>query len=322
MESIRRNLPALVSQTNNVEQIGLRLYALKIMSSETLEMMMSKPTNSGKCMYLYTYMMRRPKSDVQTIVEILKTTGNSHLAEEIEATTSIRKRLFVDDCLISATGPPEKKKMFDGMIEALKSISPVEIVSERSNLPLYKVSVDMYSGQLPRSTIGLKDLPYLIALNSGYSKQSVQSWDGCPMLLSVVEEYEEELESAKEMVKALAGCAVFISSKRNPAMEKALKALEFETDPFIKSDGYDPEESSEGEKKRIAMILHLTTYGLKMTVQIRKDFAPKPSSYLLMNPFPLSDVVKPRDRQIVLSIAGSDESNTEDVEPLLAPCPF
>lgn len=218
--------------------------------------------------------------------------------------------------------------MFDELLEAVRMMSPLETTGERSNLPLYRVSVNVYCGGLPVSTIGLNDLPYVMGLHTIADRESVLSWDGCPsgpVLDSVNAIYEREIASAAEMVRALSVCSVEISCVEVDAMASAIRTARNVMgmgNLMLRWQAGESTAWNDQTRKNTALILHLMTFGSCISLTVRKDFKPRPSSYLLLNPNTNSPVIRLADRQIVMPVLGSDESNNDCTARVLVPRPF
>lgn len=119
----------------------------------------------------------------------------------------------------------------------------------------------------------------------------------------------------------LTNCAIDISSTPLPIMDRPIRVLQRE--PRLFANRYDPSLANQQDKHIYAMTLHLMTYGRDLSIIVRKDFEPKPSSYLMYNPSVTSTIITPKDRSIVYDILKTDESNLQTITtPSYVPCPF
>lgn len=322
IEKIRVNLPYLIKYTDDLQSLCTHLYASKCLTSSNMEECMARPTRHAQCSYLYNILPRRGPLAFKLLVDALQNTNNTHVADLLLG----KQQQPPQSTTTTATmfGGSTSTAMFGGLVDALDATRPIETTNERSSLPVYKVSVNVYSGELPKSRVGLNDLPYVIALSRGISRQSVQSWSGCPsdpILTSVYETYKNELKSTMVFMDKLDRCAVDMSSRPTQAMDRAMKSNS-NASLHLVSNRYDPSMASEYEKKAIAITLHLMTYGNDFTLTIRKDFEPKPSAYLIYNARTMSSVIRPKDVPIVYSIINTDESNLDTIDTPLVKCPW
>lgn len=316
-----RILPEFVSKMTNVEDVLRELLAKRVLIQCSYEDIDAQPTRSKKCGKLAEYMMRRPLRDGETLVDILDRTCNSHVADLIKPGRE-RPAAVVDGPAAVGAG----LGMFEEVVRAVRAMAPIEMKTERSNMPVYKTAVDLYSGALPRSEIGLNDLPYVVALKIGHGRASVQAWRNCPTGSALTEayaKYEREIESAKALIGALSGCTVLMTSMPSPAMTNAMKVLGIPS-PYVSTSGtsgtadmYSPRDTD-----RLAAIIHLISYGSNPTYVFCRQSPPKPNCYLLLNAAGFVHTIPQRDRQVVASVLGCDESNHCAVEPQLVPCPF
>lgn len=312
---IRKNLFFLTKHTTDIESVVNHLFANKVLTQCIKEEILSKTTTSGKNSELYSYMMRR-NYQYDKLLEALDATNNSHIADVL---CPNRKKPVEDvDVVLQPSG------MFSELIEAVQAMAPIATTTERSNLPVYKTTINVYTGSLPISTVGLNDLPYAMALMSGmYSQATVQSWEGCPTgfaLNDAFERYKKEMESAEKLLECLSESAIQIVSCPSEAMRPAMKFLESST--LIFHPHFDVKNMIASEKMRITMLLHLITYGDSLSINVRRDFSPKPSSYLFFNPLAHSEVIRPVDKALVAAFCGLDESNTEIAKRPTVPRPF
>lgn len=309
-------LVELVNETTNIEDVVLRLLSKGVLRRWSSETICAEKTSMGKASRLYNFLTRRPESELDVLLDVLEETSNGHLCDLLG-----RKK---------KTENNERCDMFDEMLNAVRSMRPVETTTDRSNLPVYKVSVNVYSGKLPLSRVGLNDLPYVMALKLGTSRASVLAWATCPsgpVLDSVLATYDSEIESASAMVRELRDCSVEIECVFVPAMANAVKTMAAAAKTVyvnrLSWNTGDAEGWNDHMLKNTASILHLLTYGRDFSLNVRKDFKPKPSSYLFLNPNTGSFVIRPFDRQIVMPVLGSDESNVDGgVGQALEPRPF
>ena len=306
-ELIRKNLVILVNTTTNIQGVCTYLRSVGEMTACTEEDCMSKPTSSGKNSYFYSIITKRSPDAFKHLLDALDSTGNVHVANVLRVEQKVEEQ-------------PKTTGMFGDLIDAVGSLRPVEVKSERSNMPVYKVSVNLYTNAQPRSAVGLNDLPYVMALMQGITKESVQSWKNCPSCLALdfaFEVYKKEIESAKSFLECLDNCSIDISSNQYPTT--ALNVLR--TNPSVLLYNYVSKSFGESEKNLLAIKIHLCTYN-SMSMAIRKICAPKPSAYLLFNANERSPAVLSRDKDIVSSFLAEDETCHLEPHPGYTPCPF
>lgn len=312
--AITRNLVEMVRDMSNVDEVVIGLHASGVLGRYQKERLAAEKTPTGKSSLMCDYLCRRPDGEFEVLLDVLDGTGNGHLADLLRPGREKKKKVVVVN------------RLFDELLSSLRAMAPIATVTERSNVPVYKVSVNVYSGAVPRSEVGLNDLAYVVALYVGKSRASVQSWPGCPsgpVLDRVWEEYESEMRSTEELMESLVECDVELRSECCVAMHRAMRVLGVDIIALWWRRG---EQSAWGEPKRrwTTAMVHLWTFGRKVSLTVRRDFAPKPSSYLMLNANMQSFVILPFDRQIVMPVLGSDESNTTTttVEEVLEACPF
>lgn len=309
---IKHNRVVLIKDTIDAAGIADYLCATTIFTQSMVDDVQVAQTPSEKNRRVYDTIVKRGPAAFNALLNALVLTGNGHLA------TLLRGSELEKD-------PPTRseKGIFESLALAIARARPVKTISVRSNDPVYKVSVNMYSEPLPKSRVGIYDLPYTMALYKGTPKDSVTRWPGCPTGLALdkaYETYEAEVTSAMHLLNSLVGGSLEIESRPVADMKNALMVLE--KAPRVCLDRFNPSLISENEKKRLAMTLHLITFGRDMKIMVRRDFPPKPSAYLFYNPYHPDRIVKEKDRQIVFEIIGKDESNIDGSETPIVPCPF
>lgn len=307
-ESIRKNMVELVRDTSDAIGIAEYLFSTGIFTKHTLENIEAARTSAGKNRIVYSEIVRRGPDAYANLINALVSTGNGHLAYTINGLGPL-------PCVPSG--------MFRDLTSAVASLKPVKTTSIRSSIPVFKVAVNMYTNTIPKSTVGFNELPYVMAIYKGIPKNSVTRWHGCPSSLALdcaYKTYESEVLSARHFLDSLDGGAIDVSSSPTFDIANTMKVLEKNQSLLL--NPFNSSTVSEDEKKTLAMKLHLITFGCNMKMIVRKDFAPKPSSYLCYNASSLSPIIKDKDREVVLEIMGEDESNFDGTETPNVPCPF
>lgn len=344
MEAIRKNMVALIRDTSDAVRIADYLVSVRVFSIYTIENIEAARTNSEKNRIVYNEITRRGPNAFGHLLNALDATGNGHLADALRCVSGYSKysvnisgatgcvQIGDNNCMTIGGAshkrddiPPTRieKGIFGDVTLAIASLRPAKTTSVRSNNPVFKVAVNMFTDATPKSNVGISDLPYVMALYKGTPKDSVTRWPGCPTSLALdvaYRVYEAEVSSAMHILNSLGDGAIDVSSTPTEDMTKAMKVLMRQ--PSLLLHQFNPSSVSEDEKKTMAMTLHLITFGQNMRMVVRKDFAPKPSAYTCYNASSFSPIIKDKDRGIVLEIIGEDESNFEGTESTMVSCPF
>jgi len=210
-----------------------------------------------------------------------------------------------------------QEDMFKDLCQSIGAMRPSIKHHERSNTPIYQVSVDLFQGLIPKSSIGIVELPYLMAIKGGIPKSEVLKWKGCPSAIVLDQSlniYFDEIKSARRLLTTIGVGGLFLKAETNEILTKCLKVLSklsgYSTDLKIDKEILDLDRLSNHDICVLTMLVHLIfSYGSMMRFIIRKDYDGKPSSYLVFNGLSVTNVILPRHLAILQEFMHVDETH-------------
>lgn len=319
-EALIRKRVLLVERTTNLPVLMNYLLPSYTLTNNHIENINCEPTSMGKNSKLYDILSRRGPDMFNHLLAALDASGNGFIADELRSFCGIKKEVVVPCPFEEEVQSSED--VFGALCQEVGGIRPVSTTNERSNNPVYKVSVTIYQNDLPTIKTGQAELPYVMAIYKGIPKHHVLKWPGCPAACILDKSftiYKAEVESAKRVLKAIGSGGLDVRSDCN--ILKALLVLE-EHDARINIESVCLDDMSPADANWLSMMFHLIFYGANTSFVIRKDFNPKPSSYLLYNVRKArSDVILDAHRSIVGDFVGEDESQLPQEKHEYA-CPF
>lgn len=224
---------------------------------------------------------------------------------------------------------------FNHINNEVDTMKPVAVENERSTKPQYKVAVDIYSLPLPTMSVGLSEVPYLAALDCKIARSKVSQWPNSPSLDDLTtgnEKFQADLQNVREFMKNLVGGFRFKYDIENKSFDNLIKVLDMRTkDRLFYYNGtvvivdipyYKSSEYTANALDNLAIIIAMMSFGTNRSFVIRRDFAPNPSAYLILNTYNVkTGVIMSAHKNICLSIMQEDES-TQPIESKTTMCPF
>lgn len=231
-----------------------------------------------------------------------------------------------------------------GLLHYLNILKPAQKEDSRSNAKRYIVGVDIYSDEIPRSQLGVNELPYLYALLSDHPMVKVTAWKDCPPKETLNKSFQvlkKEIQLVERILSYLDNCGLHLKSSLSLGFERVFKVIYKLWDPFpvklvdnimclfpeeLVCENLKLKTLSGTDQIFLKMIIHLYLFfGTNVQFVFRKDFHPKPSAYLLFGKFVphISPIVLEKDKKIVGEALGYDENCYQTVaDDTAGDCPF
>lgn len=303
-----KNCVALNNEMTCTEMIIDHLVANREMNTWAKESIMVEPNKYRKNDMILCYLRKRPQTVIRVFLDALCATGQQHLADLIDPPRE---------------GEPKRaapvKLVFNNLKTAVSGLKPAERQSERSAL-LYLTSTTLYSDPSPVSSLGVREIPFLFAVKSGfYGVDVVLGWKEAPTKADferAMNIYNAELSEIEAILNSLEnGGFELILTPRDDRLYRFVMAL---NKPYLTPFNgslrlcvtcFQRKQLSPADFSIMCAAFHLMCFGTYSMV-IRKTITPKPNSYLLYNAYCLLDsqVIMPRDIQWVRTAVDTDES--------------
>jgi hypothetical protein len=327
-ERLRTNYIRLISETQDPDMICNYLYGDGVLSKHMVEEVCYAQTPTKKNSKLYDLLPTRGSKVYTSTYNALRKTGNQELAEilmEGLCETGIKTPPPV-----SLNLPPIKKKVifFEPLTEAVSKMRPLETPSVRGNNVAYKTAIDIYPDDLPKTQVGMNELPFVAALALGYSKDTVTGWKYCPAVLALDAAYEiyiSEINTVENFLLALDGGGMEMLT--NTAALGIVSVMQMLKQPaWVQMTKFKICEFSETNKRRLAVHLHAIVIGSPLSFILRKDWDAKPPAYLCYGAAQQCKrtpiILRETDRSLIDGILQQDETNHDTSLNSKTSCPF
>lgn len=145
-------------------------------------------------------------------VEALFASKQQHILDDSNVDVSL---YYIPPPINTPTAPAAKEKSVDLFAELsleFAQIRPIEVFSERSNLPGKKTSVSPSNATLEKSQVEIKNLPFCLSLENKIPLKAVKTWEDCPYnIQDIHKRYEAEIDGIKSfLLNCKKHCAIFV----------------------------------------------------------------------------------------------------------------
>lgn len=322
-QAITTNLVFLNKNTVNIEMIVDHLISTGTISMLSREdILRPDKTNYQKVCELYHYIQKKGPNAFSRLLDALDSTGNGFVADRLRTGKSSSLETHTD--------------IFKDLCQTIGALRSSSKFDERLVTgPLYRVGVGIFQGMMPKSGVGLTELPYLMAIQGGIPKPEVMKWPDCPpifVLSKAFEIYHDEVKSARRILLTIKSGGLFIKSS-DVSFEKCFKVLcKLNGSPLgmeLEIKSLILHHLSEHDINVISILLHfiLTYGGPSIRFVVRKDFESIPSAYLLYNSNMFksliqSPVILSSHIDTIKKIISLDETHTVPHATIDYKCPF
>lgn len=156
--TIRSNLVFVIENTANIDQVVDHLIANGVATMSVKEELLNPlKTTYQKVSNVYAYIQRRGPRAFSTLLDALDATGNGFVADKLRGGRDDTTPLLLHQ-------KSKKEEFFKDLCQSVSLLKPAAKMHDRSTKPIYKIGVDIFQGSLPKSAIGLNELPYFMAL--------------------------------------------------------------------------------------------------------------------------------------------------------------
>jgi hypothetical protein len=293
-----------------------------------LERVRCERTSSDKNSKLYDLLPHRGPEVYTSIYNALRKTGNQELAESLME--GLCETGGKTPPPVSLTLPSRKEVKFcEPLTEFVSQMRPLETPSVRGNHLAYKTAIDIYPGDLPKTQVGMNELPFVAALALGYSKDAVTGWNSCPAVLALDAAYKiyiSEIQKVENFLLALDGGGIEIMVMNTTVLGIVAIMEMLQAPSWVQIRNLKICEFSETNKRRLAVQLHAIMIGSPLSFILRKDLDAKPPAYLCYNAAPLCKltpiILRDSDRSLIDEVLNQDETNHAASFNSTTCCPF
>lgn len=326
---VRMNYVKLLNDTQDTLGICDYLYAHQVITKRMHEVICSERTPHNKNSKLYDLLPTRgPKYAI--IYDALVQTGNQAIAELLleglcETSPSMSQ---IPPPMTQTPQPPKQAKFFEALTAAVTQMRPLETQSARGNHKMYKTAIDIYGDDLPKTQVGMNELPFVAALALDFPKKDVTSWYLCPAVSALdaaYNIYKSEIQTVRAFLSALDGGGIEIMANCTvPGIMAVMETLR--ASPWVQIPVLQLSNFSENFKRHLEVQLHAIACGSQLRFILRKDADAKPPAYLCYNAAQLcpctSVILRDADRVLVNEILKQDETNHATASNTYRCCPF
>ncbi len=328
-QRIDQNFIMLMKDTKNCEILCNLLLADKVITRYMLEDICCGRTPSERNCKLYETLPSR--GPVYTkIFKALVETGNRYIAEVLLEglcpTSSI-----APSPVFQTPQPPRRDKFFEPLTAVVAKMCPLETSSARGNNKVYKTAVEIYADGLPKTQVGMNELPFVASMFLGYSKKEVTDWQGCPAVLTLDAAYVNycyEIRTVEDFLSTLDGGGIEMVADitQSQSLVAIIRDI-LRYPPWAQIPNLKLCDLSENEKKCLAVHLHTLACSSHLSFILRKDTGARPPAYLCYNATALcrgaAVIIRDIDRPLIIEILEQDETNhAASSNTISRRCPF